>query len=287
MPSTLPGFLALIALILALTSLIWWLLIKTEGVYLGRWTVIKLYDLYAARYEAIKAYDPPLEARFLSRPLLQETSPHHDPLVLDLATGTGRLPRALLQHPDFQGRVIAVDLSRRMLHYAMPRVLEGLYYKKVYLLHAPAEKLPFPDDSFDVVACLEALEFMPRPAQVAAEMLRVLRPGGVFLVTNRRGLDAKLMPFKTWTQAGAVAFYADLGLADIRYQSWQLDYDLVWARKPGDSPHRGPLAFEAVAFCPQCRQVAFQAETGGYRCGACGYQLRQSPVDEVLELGTW
>ncbi|MBZ0308871.1 MAG: hypothetical protein K8I82_22580, partial [Anaerolineae bacterium] len=51
--------------------LLWWLLITTEGVYLGRRVVILLYDLYASRYEHTKGYDPLYEARFLAWPIQQ------------------------------------------------------------------------------------------------------------------------------------------------------------------------------------------------------------------------
>ena len=45
------------------------------------------------------------------------------------------------------------------------------------------ELLPFPDDSFDLVACIEAFQYMPDPTQAAAEFARVLRPGGTAVVT--------------------------------------------------------------------------------------------------------
>lgn len=43
---------------------------------------------------------------------------------------------------------------------------------------ADAEKLPFPDDSFESVVCLEVLEHVREPDKVMAEVARVLRPGG-------------------------------------------------------------------------------------------------------------
>lgn len=45
------------------------------------------------------------------------------------------------------------------------------------------ELLPFPDDSFDLVACIEALQYMPDAAHAAAELARVLRPGGTAVVS--------------------------------------------------------------------------------------------------------
>jgi len=45
------------------------------------------------------------------------------------------------------------------------------------------ELLPFPDDSFDLVTCIEAYQYMPDPGHAASEFARVLRPGGTAVVT--------------------------------------------------------------------------------------------------------
>ncbi|NJL96142.1 MAG: class I SAM-dependent methyltransferase [Anaerolineae bacterium] len=104
----------------AVFGLLWWLIVSTEGVYLGQRAVIWLYDLFALRYERIKGFDPVLERRFLARPILQRLAPLSNPLVLDVATGTCRLPRALLAYPGFEGRIIGLDLSRQMLGQRQP-----------------------------------------------------------------------------------------------------------------------------------------------------------------------
>ena len=47
-----------------------------------------------------------------------------------------------------------------------------------------AEALPYPDASFDVVVSLVGAMFAPMPDRVAAEMLRVCRPGGCIVMAN-------------------------------------------------------------------------------------------------------
>ncbi|NDJ78960.1 MAG: hypothetical protein GYB65_22140, partial [Chloroflexi bacterium] len=54
-----------------LALVVWWLVFKTEGVYLGRGVVIWLYDVYARRYDNIKQFRPINEDIYLARPILQ------------------------------------------------------------------------------------------------------------------------------------------------------------------------------------------------------------------------
>jgi SAM-dependent methyltransferase len=225
-------FIAFVTIIII--AVLWWLLVTTEGVYLGRRVVIWLYDLYADRYDNIKNNEPKYEQLLLTDPIMGMIAPHISPLVLDVATGTGRLPLALIDHPVFQGRIIAVDLSYKMLKKAAQKIAQD---GRVSLLHCPAETLPFPDDTFDVVTCLEALEFMTNPRVVIAEIVRVLRPGGLLLTTNR--IATRLMPGKTFSNEDLAAMLAEHGIEDVIMEAWQVDYHRVWGMKAGDSPATG------------------------------------------------
>ncbi|MCB9436306.1 MAG: class I SAM-dependent methyltransferase [Anaerolineales bacterium] len=258
--------------------------IKTEGVYLGRGVVIWLYDVYASRYDNIKNFSLIHEAAFLSRPLVRATQAARPPLVLDVATGTARLPLTLFDAPDFHGQVIGVDLSRRMLNMAAEKMLPELQEGRLYLLHAPAEHLPFKDASFDLVTCLEALEFTTEPRAVIAELIRVLRPGGILLLSNRQGHDVKYMPGKIMTHTDFQAMLeGDFRLVDVRIQDdWQQDYALVWAFKAGQAPIAGIRPLEDYWRCPHCHQVTLQPTDSGWQCQTCGRTL---PIaeDGVIE----
>lgn len=273
--------LALLALVLGAAVLLWWLLIKTEGVYLGRGMVIWLYDVYARRYDAIKQYESYGEDLYLARPILKRLAPVSAPLVLDVATGTGRLPLALLEQSGFQGRVIGVDLSRRMLTVAAEKLAP--YGDRAAFMHRRAEALPFPDNTFDLVTCLEALEFMMNPRGVLRELARVLRPGGLLVLTNRQGRDAKLMPGKTFSHPELQRILGDeIGLSHVYIQPWQVDYRLVWALKPGLSHPTGPRLLEEVWCCPRCGKTEMIAAEGGWTCGSCGAFIPRA-ADGVIE----
>ncbi|NLX09530.1 MAG: class I SAM-dependent methyltransferase [Chloroflexi bacterium] len=270
-----------VAALALIAGVLWWLLFITEGIYLGRGAVIWLYDLYAGRYDNIKQYEPELEHYFLAHPVLDRLPHVAAPLVLDVATGTGRLPLALLEQPRFQGRVIALDLSRKMLAGAAEKLAP--FGARVTLLHHAAEYLPFPDDTFDLVTCLEALEFMMEPRAVLPELVRVLRPGGLLVLTNRQGIDAKLMPGRTFRHDDLARLLRDdLGLDRVVIDAWQVDYRIVWAYKPGHAPPSGPRDLAEVWRCPHCGAVDLIPVAGGWRCLACEQHVAAGP-DGVIE----
>jgi ubiquinone/menaquinone biosynthesis C-methylase UbiE len=214
--------------ILALIGLAWWLLITTEGVYLGQRVVTWLYDLYARRYDRIKEYQPDYEHYLLAVPIMGEIAPNKYPFVLDVATGTGRLPLALCQHPDFEGVIVATDISRKMLLQAAEKLAEQRKEGQVVLMRCAGEHLPFPDDTFDVVTCLEALEFTSDQARVVRECARVLRPGGLLLLSNRINT---FMPRRLRTDEQLLGLLADCGIGIAQVEAWQTDYNRVWGVK--------------------------------------------------------
>jgi ubiquinone/menaquinone biosynthesis C-methylase UbiE len=92
-------------------------------------------------------------------------------LVLDVATGTGLVARALRER--YACRVVGLDQSTDMLAAARDR--NGLF---AGLVRARAERLPFPDASFDHVTFTYLLRYVDDPAATLGELARVLRPGG-------------------------------------------------------------------------------------------------------------
>jgi hypothetical protein len=63
-------------------------------------------------------------------------------------------------------------------------------------------------------------------------MARVLRPGGVLLVTRRQGPDVPYFLGRGRDREGFEALLTGLGLVDVRSQPWQVEYELVWAARP-------------------------------------------------------
>lgn len=223
-------FLLGLLLVLALGLLLYWLLVITEGVYLGRRLVVWMYDLTAPRYDGIKQFDPDSESFLVTKPLLARLSDRPAPIVLDVATGTGRLPYFLLEEATFNGRVIGLDASAQMLTYARSKL--RVYRHRASLVQQTAADLPFDDDAFDAVSCLESLEFFPDDSAVLREMFRVLQPGGTLLTTRRRGWEAKTFIGRYRDREAFAAHLETVGFVNVETRLWQIEYDLVFAQKP-------------------------------------------------------
>lgn len=215
--------------IAALAVFLYWQLVLAEGVYLGRRVVVWLYDRSAPSYDRIKDFDLDDDADYLGRPLAERLAGRPDARVLDVATGTGRLPLTLLAQPEFQGRIVALDASRAMLDLAQIKLAP--YGDRVTLLCRDAAPLPFPDGHFDAVTCIEALEFLPDPDAALREMARVLRPGGTLLISPRVGVDRLYFPGRAPGLADFTARMMTLGFDDVEPQAWQTYYSLVWATR--------------------------------------------------------
>jgi ubiquinone/menaquinone biosynthesis C-methylase UbiE len=267
--------------LLLLAAFLYWAFVVTEGAYLGPRIVAWTYDLTAARYDAIKRFRLEDDVWLLSSPMVLALRGVSAPLVLDLATGTGRMPLALFEQGRFHGHVVGVDLSAKMLEQADRKL--SPHAGHYALLRQKAQALPFPDETFDAVSCLEALEFTPSPARVLCEMARVLRPGGVFLVTNRINWESKLMPGKAFTHDQMLAMLRANGLADVEIRPWQVYYDLVWARKVGQRSRlgRGTRELRTILRCPHCTATPLQAGREVYVCPSCGrtYPVARGFID--------
>jgi SAM-dependent methyltransferase len=99
--------------------------------------------------------------------------------VLDVAAGTGN---ASIPAARAGARVTASDLTPELLEAGRERAeAEGVELEWV---EADAERLPFEDESFDVVMSSIGAMFAPRHQPVADELVRVCRPGGTIGMLN-------------------------------------------------------------------------------------------------------
>jgi len=97
--------------------------------------------------------------------------------VLDVATGTADMA-LLVAKLHGHGHVIGVDPSRAMLDIGRTKVAAQGLAGRIELVEGDAERLPFPDGSFDGVCIAFGIRNVPDRACALREMARVTRPGG-------------------------------------------------------------------------------------------------------------
>ncbi len=188
--------------------------------------------------------------------------------ILDVATGTAGVALALTQRT--RARITGIDLTEAMLREGDARVTRAGAAGRVRLVGGQAERLPFPDDSFDALTFTYLLRYVDDPAATVRELVRVLRPGAAIaslefsVPPNRfwrfwwwlytRGVlpvAGYVTGGREWSRVGrflgpnisahydehsvpwTVAAWQDAGLVDVGVRWMSLGGGLVmWARKP-------------------------------------------------------
>lgn len=117
-------------------------------------------------------------ARSLYPVLLKKLSELDYCSALDLGCGTGKMMRLILQE-DGRKQLTGIDLSEKMLEIAKGKLGD----KAVFILE-DSEYLPFSADTFDVVYCNDSFHHYPAPEKVLAEIQRVLKPNGIFVMCD-------------------------------------------------------------------------------------------------------
>ena len=103
--------------------------------------------------------------------------------VLDLCCGAGASAIPAAHAVGAAGRVLGIDVAEPLLELARARATrEGL--GNVEFRHGDATRTGLPDGGFDAVVCVFGVFFAPDMPAFAAEMWRLVRPGGVLAITT-------------------------------------------------------------------------------------------------------
>jgi demethylmenaquinone methyltransferase/2-methoxy-6-polyprenyl-1,4-benzoquinol methylase len=116
--------------------------------------------------------------------------------VLDIAGGTGDLSRAFARDVGASGMVVHTDINEAMLRQGRDRLLDEGQVLPTNL--CDAEKLPYRDNTFDLVSVAFGLRNMTHKEVALAEMCRVLKPGGRLLVLEFSKVAAPLQKPYDW-----------------------------------------------------------------------------------------
>jgi demethylmenaquinone methyltransferase / 2-methoxy-6-polyprenyl-1,4-benzoquinol methylase len=114
--------------------------------------------------------------------------------ALDVAGGTGDIAAGLAKQVGDRGLVVLTDINAAMLARGRDRLIDQGFVSNVRFAQVNAEKLPFPDSTFDCVTIAFGLRNVTdKPAALAA-MRRVLKPGGQLLILEFSHPTAALKP---------------------------------------------------------------------------------------------
>jgi len=128
----------------------------------------------AGDYDRLSRYLEPAGEDFFRRLSIPRGS-----RLLDVACGSGLMALVASRNGVM---ATGIDIADNLVERARERArVERL---GAQFRVADAEALPFADASFDVVTTLTGAMFAPRPEVVAAELLRVCRPGGTIAMAN-------------------------------------------------------------------------------------------------------
>lgn len=137
--------------------------------------------------------------------------------ILEVGVGTG------ISLPDYQRttRICGVDISAPMLQKAEERVRELGLTNVEGLFVMDAEKLEFPDASFDVVMAQYVVTTVPSPEATLDEFARVLKPGGEIILVSRVGAELGLRKsLEKWFAPAARKLGWRTEFPFERYTSW-------------------------------------------------------------------
>jgi ubiquinone/menaquinone biosynthesis C-methylase UbiE len=152
--------------------------------------------------------------------------------ILELGFGAGRaIELVAAQAPN--GHVSGIDLSQEMVRAASRRNAKAIKAGQVALCHGDLSTLPFADNQFDKVFSIQTLYFWPDLPRALAEIFRVLKPGGMLVVTLSTGkidtaeatglehyqqiLEEQMIP--GMKQLGVTLAYIKQGLASRQFKT--------------------------------------------------------------------
>ncbi len=117
--------------------------------------------------------------------LVDNTSFSEGEIILDIATGTGVIPRAVLQK-NSGVKIIGIDITLAMLLQGKEKLGEDLFSKKVFSTTGDAMQMPFESSSFDLIVCGLATHHM-QVNQLTSEIFRILKNQGRFTLADVGG----------------------------------------------------------------------------------------------------
>ena len=137
----------------------------------------KHFDAQAAEYDRRNTYYYSQNGKISCRDIAEQIRELPYESLLDVGCGTGFLIDLLAKQRS--ARYCGADLSDGMIRMAKEKRIEGAEFTV-----CSADKLPYPDETFDIVTCSQSFHHYPYPEQAMREAKRVLKPGGLYILSD-------------------------------------------------------------------------------------------------------
>jgi len=142
--------------------------------------VAKMFDTISGNYDNLNrviSFGIDVKWRKKVLKLVAGTNPEK---ILDIATGTGDL--AILLAQTKAKKIIGLDISEGMLEVGKNKIEERKLSQTIEMVLADSENMPFEDDYFDAITVAFGVRNFEHLEKGLAEILRVLKPGGIFVI---------------------------------------------------------------------------------------------------------
>jgi demethylmenaquinone methyltransferase/2-methoxy-6-polyprenyl-1,4-benzoquinol methylase len=142
--------------------------------------VEQMFDNISGNYDSLNrviSFGIDLKWRRKVIEMVKKTNPKY---ILDVATGTGDLAIALADSDA--KKIIGLDISAGMLQVGKDKIQKKKLNKRIEMIQADSENLPYPDHTFDAITVAFGVRNFENLEKGLSEIYRVLSPGGVFVV---------------------------------------------------------------------------------------------------------
>ena len=148
--------------------------------------------------------------------------------LLDIGCGSALVADRIA---DIDAHYVGLDFPDHHMRYVKKRFADRPTRLRLDFVRGDAEKLPLADGYFDVVIMSEVIEHLLRPELAVWELARVLKPGGVFIMTTNNAsevpLRSPLSHLFAWVEKALGAYRKDLISLRPWVWPWPVDADLL------------------------------------------------------------
>ena len=137
----------------------------------------KHFDGQAAEYDQRDTYYYSQNGKISCRYIAEQIRELPYGSLLDVGCGTGYLMELLTKQRP--ARYCGVDLSDEMIRVAKEKQIDSAEF-----VVCSADKLPYPDETFDIVTCSQSFHHYPYPEKAMQEARRVLKSGGLYILSD-------------------------------------------------------------------------------------------------------